>query len=156
MAGAGGSQVTSRLLVVIWLLIFARVAEAIFLPVPVSVHSIVQQSSDVFMGVVRSAKTSGSVVKGHVFIEKSWKGARAGRTVIVEAPLDGECGVHLRPGMNVLVFAHPGTGHAKGSLSTTFCRGSMWWPPGATEIGNVTALIDSLGPPVSVAEVPSK
>jgi hypothetical protein len=50
------------------------------------------------MGVVRSAKTSGSVVKGHVFIEKSWKGARAGRTVIVEAPLGGERGVHLRPG----------------------------------------------------------
>jgi len=111
----------------------------------------------VFIGVVRSRKTSGGVVKGHVFIEKSWKGARAGRTVIVETGFGGGiCGVDLWPGQNVLVFAHPGSGHAKGTLSTTLCEGSISWPRGATEIGNVTARTDSLGPPVSVAEAPPK
>ena len=56
--------------------------------------------------------------------------------------------------MQLSVFANPGS-HQK-HLSTGICSGSLWWPPNATDIGNVTALIDSLGPPVSVAEAPSK
>jgi len=105
----------------------------------------------VFVGVVRSNKPRGNVVEAQLLIEKSWKGSPAGRTVVVATmPNGASCGVELKLGSHVLVFAHPGSGDVKGNLWTDLCEMSTWWPT------SIATLSDSLGPPESVAMAPRK
>ena len=106
-------------------------------------------SSDVFVGRVRSAGTLGLIRRGRVFVERSWKGTPAGRTVVVGTMRDGPtCGVEFKVGDRMLVFARPGTGDVQGMLWTDLCDRSTTNPL------RVAALSDSLGEPSSTAKLP--
>src|SRR5262249_10577495 len=121
----------------------ARIACACDCQVP-TIATQRHMSSDVVLARVRAVETSGLVRKGHMFVEQSWKGAPAGRTVVVGTMRDGPtCGVQFRVGDLVLVFAGHGTGDVQGMLWTDTCDRSTADP------SMIAALSDSLGAPAS-------
>ena len=109
-----------------------------------SVEALRLRSSDVFVGRVLSLTASGVGYRGQVFIERSWKGAQAGSTVVVATVgVSTMCGVEFRPGYRLLVFANP---DQKGVFWAWRCNRSTSAP------ANIAALSDSLGEPSSTAK----
>ena len=114
-----------------------------------TIHTQKVMSSDVFVGLVRSVSESANVRRGRVFIERSWKGTQAGKTVVLATPSMGPaCGVEFKTGDRVIVFANPGRSEElSGTLWTDVCDRSSAYPT------LVAALSESLGTPVSTAKL---
>jgi hypothetical protein len=104
------------------------------------------QATDVFVGTVLSVKGTGYSNKVRVRIERSWKGAPAGKVVTVYTGADGaSCGVGLAVGFEQLVFARRmSDGPQKGQLGTGLCS-----QPHGIEVSTAN---DSLGPPASTSK----
>ena len=109
---------------------------------PLPLNQAVGAASDVFVGAVRSVETHGSLVKGRVIVERSWKGVRAGRQVTVYTS-QSDCGVFMRPGLEVIIFARRGT--IPGLPGQLFTER----PDGSGELVNVGQLTKELGPPLT-------
>jgi len=141
----------SRFLACLILAVSAGTAQACLCHDDPPVETLRFRSSDVFVGRVMSVVASGIGYRGQVFIERSWKGAKAGAIVVVATiGTSTACGVQFRPGDRLLMFARYGGSDQKNVYWAWRCDGTTANPT------SVTALSDSLGTPLSVAEKPSK
>ena len=147
----------TRLIAVLCMLcVGARAAQACSC-LEISRAAAFHMATDVFTGTVLSTRLFSEPIEGHleeglrreviigrVRVERSWKGASAGRVITVYTSPDGaSCGVDLPRGHEVVLFAHRLTeGVWKGRLALGRCGQPSGLSP--------ETISDSLGAPTSV------